>query len=110
MREAHILASNLGIKEIIFESDNQQLITICKKSDTQWQIDPVMRRIEELQQKFDKVIYSWCKRESNGVADEIARLNKNFQLTHLWTLCPPETLHQKIQEDRDSSLQCIGRT
>lgn len=38
LKEAHILATNLGIKHISFESDNQDLVAICKDKAKHWQI------------------------------------------------------------------------
>lgn len=57
LKEAHVLASNLNIKSIIFESDNQDLIATCKNKEKHWQIHPIIQEIESLRQKFDTVAY-----------------------------------------------------
>lgn len=98
MKEAHELANNLNLKYIIFESDNQELISCCKKKETHWQISPILKRIEELRGNFDTVAYSWCRREANESADEIASLCKKFMLPRYWMSCPPPSLNEKIAE------------
>lgn len=103
MKEAHLLAHGLGLKELIYESDNQDLVHSCKKIATHWQISPIINEIDTVRLQFDTVAYSWCRREANCAADEIARLNKSFNLPRLWTAIPPPTLHQILTKDRDSS-------
>lgn len=73
MREAHVLTSNLGIK-IVFKIDNQELHSICKNKKMHWQIYLITKEIEDIRKNFDSNLYSWCKRDSNKVANEIARL------------------------------------
>lgn len=101
MKEAHELANNLSIKSIIFESDNQELITICKKP-THWKIAPIVNQIEELKCNFETVAYSWCSRNANEATDEIVTLCKNFKLSRNWVLIPPSPLQQKLLKDMDS--------
>lgn len=94
------MVTNLGISCVIFETDNQELHSICKKLQGSWQIYPIMKEIEVLKKKIDIPIYSCCRRESNVVADEVARLCKSFSLPRHWTSLPPASLHQKIIKDR----------
>lgn len=45
MREAHISVRNLGLNQITFESDCQNLIHACQGGLQKWEIDPVISDI-----------------------------------------------------------------
>lgn len=102
MKEAHALTANLGITNIIFETDNLDLYSNCKNKDSHWKIHPVMKEIKRIKDGMNRVIYSWCKREANKATDEVARLCKSFKLPRLWISLPPETLFQKLNDDKKS--------
>lgn len=101
LKEAHILAINMGIKHIIFESDNQDLVAICKEKSSHWQIYSTIKEIKEMKKNFEIVAYSWCNRNANQAADEIAHLCKSFGLTRYWATLPPPSLQKKLEQDRD---------
>lgn len=59
MKEAHALASNLGIQNIVFEIDNHDLYSYCKNKESHWQIYSVMKEIEVFKEGMDSVAYYW---------------------------------------------------
>lgn len=83
MKEAHSLSANLGIKHVIYESDNQELINICKGKDSNWQITPIIQGINKLKNSSSVVVYAWCSLEANQAADQTAKLCKSFNLPRL---------------------------
>lgn len=77
-----MLASSLGIQNIILESDSQVLISSlnCMPDVCDWRIFPFLDEIRRLRSSFNQCSWGWICREANGAADAAAKLAK-------WRLC-----------------------
>lgn len=100
--EAHDLANNMSIKFIIIESDNQELITICKKKANCWQISPIMNQIEDLEATLTQWLTPGAEERQMEPADEVAFLCRNFRLPRHWVLSLPSSLHRKLLNNREA--------
>ncbi|KAL2893314.1 hypothetical protein RDABS01_009223 [Bienertia sinuspersici] len=85
------LARDLGLKEVIMESDSQVLIHRLSKAAIFFtELDAVLEDILSLSHNFDSFVLSHVKREGNYVAHHLARLVP-FGLQQTWVnACPIE--------------------
>ncbi|XP_023637503.1 uncharacterized protein LOC111830199 [Capsella rubella] len=73
LRWTVISMMRLNYRNVLFESDSQQLVSLVKGESEMQQVDPIIQDIKQMLQHFQGVKLTFIKRESNGVADRIAK-------------------------------------
>lgn len=79
LREAMVLASSLSVPKVMFESDNQILIEICRGNKQMGEIQAITKDIETLKLGFEH-----CGRDGNNVAHTIVDLVSKGELVGDW--------------------------
>ncbi|RYR72478.1 hypothetical protein Ahy_A02g006700 [Arachis hypogaea] len=80
LRSALILAKNLQLENILFESDSLPLIQAVKAKETVGEIDPILRDIYVLVEGISNSGFTWTHREGNQLAHQVANLVINGKL------------------------------
>lgn len=78
MRWAVVNLSRFNYKNIIFESDSQELISLLNGEEVRSAIDPILHDIKQLLHHFDEVKFVFLNRGGNEVADRIAKEPLSF--------------------------------
>ncbi|KAL4300075.1 hypothetical protein AHAS_Ahas17G0164600 [Arachis hypogaea] len=68
VREAIILADNLGIQKATIESDSQLLVQILKTGCTIWEVDPIIQDIRKIKRRIFISGFTWTPRGENKLA------------------------------------------
>src|ERR1044072_6299715 len=68
------LQRNLGLTDIVLESDCLPLINACKRRKTIAEISVVIEDISKLQRGFNYCQFSWVPRAANKVAHQVAHM------------------------------------
>lgn len=74
LREAMMLASNLFISSVVFESDNLNLIESCRRNQEKEEIRSILSDIKTLKNQFQRCGFTWTPREGNEAAHCIATM------------------------------------
>ncbi|XP_057418855.1 uncharacterized protein LOC130713070 [Lotus japonicus] len=99
VREALILASNLGWGDIWIESDCLQLIEACNKKRQVGEIQILTDDITKLSNNFLHCKFSWIPRRVNCVAHSIANLHNRHLLPPNWLFTPPQQIAAQLRKD-----------
>ncbi|RYR40181.1 hypothetical protein Ahy_A09g045883 [Arachis hypogaea] len=93
IREAIILANNLGIQKATIESDNQLLVQTLKTGSTIWEVNPIIQDIRTIQRKMSNCgLPRRLMKETSW--HTLAQLNHQNQLLNLSTTNPqPQVAH-----------------
>lgn len=102
LRTAMEFISNLGISNIVFESDNQILIEACRSGKINKEIRGIIEDVKSLRNRFERCAFTWTAREGNLVAHTIASLASSGSLTGNWSLNPPPMLQSALFKDAAS--------
>ncbi|RYQ98833.1 hypothetical protein Ahy_B07g086653 [Arachis hypogaea] len=89
LRSALILAKNLQLENILFESDSLPFIQVVKAKETIGEIDPILRDIYVLMEGISNSGFTWTHREGNQLAHQVASLAINGRLNQNWTWDQP---------------------
>ncbi|GLT26822.1 hypothetical protein SLA2020_018640 [Shorea laevis] len=94
-------ADDLGLEHVIFESDNEALITYAQQANkpSPWEITSIMHIIRSTCNLKSSYLFSFVPRGGNRVADWVARSTLNGQCPYYWAHCPPNILLQLLSED-----------
>lgn len=87
---AVVNVSRFQYKQVIFESDSQELISLMKGEESRPHIDPILLDIQQHLHNFDEVKFEFSKRESNKVVDRIAQESLSFKnyVPKLYSIVP----------------------
>ncbi|XP_057432718.1 uncharacterized protein LOC130725516 [Lotus japonicus] len=99
LRDGMILAGNLGITMMVFESDCLTLIDACKKKKFVGEICNIVLDILSLGRNFDHCEFSWTPREGNKIAHLVASKAAGNSLPVGWCTTLPRYLALAIQAD-----------
>ncbi|GLT61404.1 hypothetical protein SLA2020_341140 [Shorea laevis] len=92
---------DIGIHEVIFESDNQVLIS-CLQQDHKscpWEAKSIIMSIKHSSYCHPGFSFNFIPREGNRVADWIARSSLHGQCPSYWAHRPPNILLLLLSED-----------
>lgn len=99
IREACLMISALGMKEVSVESDNKQAILLsASELVPPWEASAVVLDIRELA-RMGGILFKWVRREANKAAQSIAALAKNGKLPLNWVSSPPFQLLSILNSD-----------
>ncbi|KAF3510586.1 hypothetical protein F2Q69_00005552 [Brassica cretica] len=73
LREAVKFGHDMNLKRVRFESDSAHLIKAINKREPDMELYGILEDILHLSNEFDVVVFGWISRESNGVADLLAK-------------------------------------
>lgn len=73
LREAVLTCKRLALKTVRFEMDSAQLVKCCNSAGDLMEIHSVAADILALSMDFDSVLFVWIPRESNAIADGLAK-------------------------------------
>lgn len=74
LRLAIVLASQLRLNQVDFETDAQKLVTtMSSKNDNNMKMEKILGDISEFKIKLRVCQVNWIFREANQVANELAR-------------------------------------
>lgn len=99
LREVVFLASSLSIPKVIFESDNQILIEICRGNTKRGEIQSIINDIEIIKMGFEYCGFTWTRQDGNKVAHTILELASKGNLVGDWPQNPPEALRSSLVID-----------
>ncbi|XP_057441354.1 uncharacterized protein LOC130733241 [Lotus japonicus] len=89
LREAVLMAINLDLKKVVFESDSLDLIQSCKGEKQKGEIGTIVEDIKKWSEQFPQWSFSWIARAGNGAAHLIAQLKSQRNLPPNWIWSPP---------------------
>ncbi|XP_010507162.1 PREDICTED: uncharacterized protein LOC104783743 [Camelina sativa] len=92
LRNAVLMLSRFNYRKLIFESDSQQLVSIMNDGRDVPFLGPIIQDIRQAFQHFEEVKLHYTPRESNQVADKVARetislenyVSRIFSLVPIW--------------------------
>ncbi|GLT41530.1 hypothetical protein SLA2020_155870 [Shorea laevis] len=86
---------------VIFESDNQELITCIRQADKPppWEAKTLILAIRKLSNCHPDFMFSFVSREGKRVADWITRYSITEQSPIFWTNRPPNELTSLLYQD-----------
>lgn len=102
LKEAMMLASNFSFPSVIFESDNMDLVEICRGNKIMEVIRGITTHIMSFRNGFQNCGFTWTSREGNGVAYTIAAQMAEGSLTSTWTFNPPLEIRRALIQDCQS--------
>ncbi|GLT35678.1 hypothetical protein SLA2020_101090 [Shorea laevis] len=94
-------ATDMGLNYVIFESDNEALISYAQEAfkPSPWEISSIIRSIRGLSSSKPSYSFSFVPREGNRVADWVARATARGQCPYYWAHCPPNILLSLLFQD-----------
>ncbi|GLT96560.1 hypothetical protein SLE2022_141720 [Rubroshorea leprosula] len=87
-------ATDMGLNFVIFESDNEALISYAQEAfkPSPWEISSIIRSIRGLSSSKPSYSFSFVPREGNQVADWVAHATVRGQCPYYWAHCPHNIL------------------
>ncbi|GKU91658.1 hypothetical protein SLEP1_g5498 [Rubroshorea leprosula] len=94
-------AADMGLDQVIFESDNETLISYAQHANQPlpWEIHSIIHNIRSFCSSRPNFSFSFIPRAGNRVADWIARSTLKGQCPFYWAHCPPDILLQLLLTD-----------
>ncbi|GLT96413.1 hypothetical protein SLE2022_140350 [Rubroshorea leprosula] len=94
-------AADMGLIFVIFESDNEALISFAQDAfkPSPWEISSIIQSIKDLSSSKPSYSFSFVPREGNRVTDWVARATIRGQCPYYWAHCPPNILLTLLSED-----------
>ncbi|GLT34775.1 hypothetical protein SLA2020_092720 [Shorea laevis] len=99
------LVEDMGLQEVIFESDNQTLIS-CIQQPTKpvpWEVNSSLLYIRQSCSTHPGFRFSYVSRDGNRVADWVARAVLQGRCPSYWAHRPPNILLNLLREDVNST-------
>lgn len=84
VREAASLAVNLGLQNILIESDCLVLVTACRKETEIGEISSIVQDILQLKQNVRNCGFTWVGRSGNKLAHTLAKMAHRDSLPTNW--------------------------
>ncbi|XP_057452995.1 uncharacterized protein LOC130744850 [Lotus japonicus] len=88
LREATLMAANMDMQRVTFESDNKQVIEACTGRNLKGEIEQIIRDIRNWKINFPSWSFIWIPRTGNQSAHSIADLKKQRNLPPNWIWSP----------------------
>ncbi|KAJ1437012.1 Ribonuclease H-like superfamily [Sesbania bispinosa] len=104
LREAIQMAHNLQWSKCLFESDNIQVINVCRGDTPVGEIEANVTDVAYLQSSFARCGFIWVKREENESVNFVAQSCLRGSLPPNWVIQPPPQLCALLSKDLQSSL------
>jgi ribonuclease HI len=90
LKEGMKLAQHMGCSRLIIHSDCTEVVDTMKTGGMPATVSaPVYDECMELWQEFVVISIEYCNRDTNRVADELARLAMDSKLSCIWDDEPP---------------------
>lgn len=102
-----VLASNLFLLSVIFESDNLCLIEAGRGNMVREEIRNIITDIISLKSQFQQCGFTWTTREGNGVAHCIASMADNGDFPRNWMSNPPPMIRKAMVFDLQNIRPCV---
>lgn len=99
LRAAMQFALSLNLKQVIFESDNKQLIDDSNHANMHKEVRGMIADIDSMIDKLIHCSFNWVSRQGNLVAHLIASLATRGELQGNWMDCPPAAIQQALRHD-----------
>lgn len=109
LREAALSAANMNWTNILFESDNQQLIEACLRRKQVGLIKNIVQDILAWKEYFPNWGFTWTGRDGNVSAHTIAHLALHGNLPSQWLWNPPPDLRRALVKDKQDSQGYLTR-
>ncbi|KAJ1399617.1 Ribonuclease H-like superfamily [Sesbania bispinosa] len=100
LREAMLIAKNLGWKSVIFESDCLDLVRACRNEINIAEIQTFILDIRSWVLHFDRVGFTWVRRSGNGVAHSLAQYALRGDFFPASSSCWPSDIQSQLAKDR----------
>ncbi|KAL6213271.1 hypothetical protein ACLB2K_012718 [Fragaria x ananassa] len=99
------VALDLGLKDVIVQSDSLSIITELNSSSTckNWKITQIIDDIKWKKEFFNSITWDWIPGEANQVANVAALLGKRMMGLNRWVNWPPSSLSNVL---RNNGLPC----
>ncbi|MED6160882.1 hypothetical protein PIB30_055441, partial [Stylosanthes scabra] len=97
MRQALIMADNLKMEKILFESNNQTLMQALKSKTQVAEIEVFLEDIWELCNRLPELGFTWVPREANRLAHEFAKSAAGIPLVASWSTNLPFSIKSLIR-------------
>lgn len=107
LREGVVLALNLGMENVLFESDSLMLIKACRREEVNGEVQNLVADILYMKQAFQSCGFTWVARSGNGVAHLLASLASRDVLPGHWRWRLPDSL--KTLVDGEKRIQNSGK-
>ncbi|GKV19300.1 hypothetical protein SLEP1_g29582 [Rubroshorea leprosula] len=92
---------NRGAQNVLFESDNQALITFLLQpaKPIPWEIKSIILSLREISHRHPNFMFSFIPRKDNKVADWVAKQSLKGQCPFFWAHRPPNVLFSLLVQD-----------
>ncbi|RYR01751.1 hypothetical protein Ahy_B06g080616 [Arachis hypogaea] len=105
LRSTLILAKNLQLGNILFESDSLPLIQAVKAKETVGEIDLILRDIYVLVEGISNSGFTWTHREGNQLAHQVENLAINGKLNRNWTWDQPVEIREIARRETQRNFK-----
>lgn len=105
LREAALMAANLKMEKILFESDNLQLIEVCLRRRQVGSIKHIIEDIFTWKAEYPNWGFTWTGRSGNHSAHTLANLALHGKLPSSWFWNPPNELRSALSRDKQHSQE-----
>ncbi|XP_015969530.1 uncharacterized protein LOC107492963 [Arachis duranensis] len=105
LRNALILAKNLQLENILFESDSLPFIQAVKAKKTIGEINLILRDIYVLVEGISNSGFTWTHREGNQLAHQVTSLAINGRLNRNWTWDQPVEIREIARREARSTFK-----
>lgn len=99
LREVLNFACSVHLESVVFESDNLQIIELCRGERIPREIKGIIEYINNLKQSFTRCAFSWVGQDENTVAHSIASISSHRALFGCWVQNPPPSQRPALIHD-----------
>lgn len=103
VREAISFAVNMNIRRVIIESDNLELISVCRQEKEIGEIRAITRDIGRLKEQFQTCGFTWIGRSGNSLAHTLADMNARNSLPRHWRWNLPHSVQDIVLKEKSNS-------
>ncbi|GKV31652.1 hypothetical protein SLEP1_g40324 [Rubroshorea leprosula] len=101
LHKATQFVEDKGVQNVIFETDNQELIACLLQPDkpSPWEVKTLILSIKRVSRSHPNFMFSFVSREGNRVADWVAWQSLKGQCPVFWENIPPNELLPLLYQD-----------
>lgn len=99
-REAISFAVNMNIRRVIIESDNLELVSVCRQEKEIGEIKAITRDISRLKEQFQTCGFTWIGKLGNSLAHTLAEMNARNSLPRNWRWNLPQSVQDIVFKEK----------